>query len=244
MFRHLITSLFLIFIICIFTTNLSCSKKTPVIDTSTKVNSEIVKTEVTKKDIPPSTLSTNKNESINTNTNKSKNKAKTDPKSDIFNKYGVKVSGPYYLDIKQANLELNNGLYTAQITLYGIPPLLILDPSVFIEWAVIIETSPDYGIIDKLLYNDIRPDYIVRMNLTDSTRFSGGMIDLKYSKWSPINYFNFNNEVITLSFLPDLINNCKSFKYVVLVRQLGLKGDTQELIFADKAPNSKYFTFP
>jgi len=165
-----------------------------------------------------------------------------DPVGDLFDRYGNPAKGEPYLDIVETELSSSNGCYLAKIKVGGPLPAKTSDPSIFIEWDVLIDSDCNSGTGWNwpLICNDIGPDYLLRLGLIDS-QYRGLSLNLKTQTWRSVGY-EIDGDTIILRFLPETI--ATNFNYTVAVRKYGEGGAPQALLVADKAPNKGHYISP
>lgn len=169
----------------------------------------------------------------------------SDPKDDLFNIAGESWADfGAYIDITESELSLSNGFYLAKIKLSSPPPTKTDDPSIMIEWDILIDSDCNMGTGDTwpILLNDIGADYLLRLTLVDST-YTGQVINLMTNDWGSIEY-EIDGNVVELRFSSETIGEPANFNYVVAVRKYGEWGAPQALQVADKAPNEGHYVFP
>ena len=169
----------------------------------------------------------------------------SDPSSDLFNKAGISWTGfGAYVDITKSELSLSNGYYLAKIELNSPLPAKTDDPSIFIEWDILVDSDCDAGTGWNwpLICNDIGSDYLLRLELKNS-QYKGSVLNIKTNKWGSIEY-KIDANIVELRFSSETIGEPANFNFVVAVRKYGERGAPQALQVADKAPNEGHYVFP
>lgn len=168
----------------------------------------------------------------------------SDSTGDFFDKEGISTTAEAYLDIVETELSLYDGYYIAKIIVNGTLPTQIDDPSIFIEWDVLIDAdnNPSTGWNWPLVFGNIGPDYLFRVELKDS-QYKGCMLDIKANRWQDIEYKSGGNTV-EFRFQSDVIGKSNSFSWVAAVRKYGKGGTADALLAFDKTPNQGCYAFP
>jgi len=171
----------------------------------------------------------------------------TDPVGDLFDRQGKPVTAEAYLDIVEVEVVQSRGEYRARIRVNGPLPTALSDPSIFIEWDLLVDIDQDWGTNPwgpwPLLDNGIGVDVLIRLMLGPSGQgYRAEVYDLATRKRSSI-LFKTEEAVIELNFDSSLVTSPKAFDYVFSVRKFGNYGRSGGEIACDKAPNEGYFTF-
>jgi len=165
-----------------------------------------------------------------------------DPTNDLFDMSGRPAAGEPYLDIVSSELMFfPDGYYLARLTMNGSLPTQTPEGCVFIEWDIVadIDNSSKTGWHWPLMWNDIGPDYMVRLELAYST-YRGRALDISTMKWTDIQY-KIQENVVELR-LPVTSSIPQTFNYIVAVRKFGMTGKADDHRLADKAPNNGHYT--
>jgi hypothetical protein len=176
----------------------------------------------------------------------------TDPTGDLLDSDGKPAVGESYLDIIESSLSQDSNNFVGTIKLNGNVPSKTSDPSVFIEWSLMIDSDRNpsthpWGLGVEGLYswplttNDIGVDYMVELCADDSgpwSRIFDGPRDSNRGGNAKV-----QGNTITLVFSPSDIGGSTNFDYVVLVRKYGQGGAPEALEIFDKAPNSGHYSF-
>ncbi len=166
-----------------------------------------------------------------------------DPGGDLFNSRGNPTSGEGDLDIVGVELAREGFDYVARIKLLGTLPTGISDPSVFIEWDLLVDCDRNPNTRSwgpwPLIDNGLGVDMLVRLCLS-SDGYSGHILSWEGDNqtYLPIDY-SVNEGIAELRFDPFLIQNPAAFDYVVAVREY-----VGNQVTADKSPNRGHATFP
>lgn len=166
-----------------------------------------------------------------------------DPIGDLFGKNGESVAGKSYLDIIESEMSLINNTYYVTVEVASPLPTNMTDPSIFIEWGILIDSDQDKetGWNWSLIHNDIGPDHLLRLMLMDG-RVWGGNLRTKMRTGGYIGY-HIDHNVIILFFPKEVIGSPRSLNYVVAVGEYGERGGPDALLVADKAPNQGHYSF-
>jgi len=152
-----------------------------------------------------------------------------------------------YLDIVEVEVVQSGIEYSARLKMNGPLPSNLSDPTIFIEWDLLVDIDQDRGTNPwgswSLLDNGIGVDVLVRLMLGPSGQgYRAEVYDLATRKRSNI-LFRIDGGVIKLNFDFSLVTSSKPFDYVFSVRKFGNYGRSGGEIACDKAPNKGYFTF-
>lgn len=169
----------------------------------------------------------------------------SDPAGDLFDRKGEPTVGEGYLDIRESVLSLaHDGRYRLVLTLAAPIPDEVSNPSLFFEWDLLVESN-GCGNNDKkwgVVWNDLRPDYMVRFRLGDSGP-KAEVIKLEDGSATPIEYEK-DGARLELRFASELIGKPQRFDYTLATRGYGEKGAPTALQLADKAPDARHYQFP
>ena len=67
-----------------------------------------------------------------------------------MDKIGAPTNGESYLDIKEVELTFSDNLYVVRITVNALWLLKLDDPSIFLEWDLLVDVDPNYGWNDPI----------------------------------------------------------------------------------------------
>ena len=167
----------------------------------------------------------------------------SDSTNDLFDKTGKAITGEPYLDIVEIELSSLDNYFIARIKLNGSLPTKIEDPLIFIEWDILVDmdNNPATGWNWPLIYNDIGPDFLFRLELRGD-QYKGSVLDTNTRRWGSIGY-KINGNIVELQ-LPKTVLQAISFNYVAATRKYGQSGDPNALLLADKTPNKGHLKFP
>jgi len=169
--------------------------------------------------------------------------ASDDPLGDLFDSKGTSTTGEGSLDIGRVELACEESGYVARINLLGAPPASVPDPSVFIEWDLLIDSDRNANTRSwgpfALIDNGLGVDVLIRVCL-DSEGYSGHALAWPGGNetYSAIDY-SVDEGVVELHFDTFLIGNPAPFDYVVAVRKY-----VGNQMTADKSPDKGHATFP
>jgi len=174
--------------------------------------------------------------------------ASTDPAGDLFDRQGRQVVDEAYLDIVEAQVVQSEGEYRVRIKVEGPLPASLTDPSIFVEWGLLIDmdrdpwTSP-WGTL-PLMDNGIGVDFLIRLMLGPHREgFRAEAEDLAKKATHRIE-FRIDGVTLELIYRPlaeELLP--KAFDYVFQVRKFEDYGRSGAEIACDKTPNQGYFAF-
>ncbi len=166
-----------------------------------------------------------------------------DPVGDLFNSKGSPTTGEGSLDIAGVELACEESGYVARINLLGRLPTSVSDPSVFIEWDLLVDADRNpntrswgpFALID----NGLGVDVLIRVCL-DSDGYTGHALAWPGGNetYSAIDY-SVGEGVVELRFDEFLIGTPAAFDYVVAVRKY-----VGNQMTADKSPDKGHATFP
>ena len=171
----------------------------------------------------------------------------TDPIGDLFDKEGHPVTAEPYLDIIEVELTRSGTEYNARIKVNGPLPSSLGDPSIFLEWDLLVdidqnrETRPWSW---TLLDNGIGVDMLIRLMLGPSGQgYRAEVFNAATKKSVRIN-FNVDGATIQLKFDDTSLGTIpRAFDFVFTARKYGNYGQAGGELAFDKAPNRGYFTF-
>lgn len=168
----------------------------------------------------------------------------SDSIGDLSDKEGRSTMAEAYLDMVETEFSLSEGYYVAKITVNAMLPVQADDPSIFIEWDILVDAdgNPGTGWDWPLVYGNIGPDYLFRVELKDS-EYKGRMLDIEANRWQDIEYKIAGN-IVELRFQSNIMGKPNSFNYVAAVRKYGEGGAPDALLVFDKAPNRGHYAFP
>jgi hypothetical protein len=173
----------------------------------------------------------------------------SDPTGDLFDNQGRQVTAEPYLDPVAVELAGAEGSYSALIRVNGALPSSLADPTLFLEWDLMVDVDQNPGTHPwgpwSLLDNGIGVDLLVRLMLGPSgqgyraevfnmTTLSGKSIDFKVDGATV--QLNFNDK--SLGIVPP-----EAFDFVFTARKYGNYGRSGSELALDKAPNEGHFTF-
>jgi hypothetical protein len=161
----------------------------------------------------------------------------TDPNNDLFNILGEPVAAEPYLDIVEAQILKYDLYYIIKIKVNGDLPTTLDNESIVIEWEFFIDTDRNAatGWNSPLVFNDISPDYDIRLYLAKS-HYIASIYNISTDTSEVIEYA-INGDTIEL-----LVNKIPEqpeiFNYIAVVRKYGNHGAPTALLAADKAPDN------
>jgi len=166
-----------------------------------------------------------------------------DPVGDLFNSKGSPTTGEGSLDIAGVELACEESGYVARINLLGTLPTSVPDPSVFIEWDLLIDSDRNANTRSwgpfALIDNGLGVEVLIRACLS-SDGYTGHALTWPGGNetYSAIDYA-VDDGVIELHFDQFLIGTPAAFDYVVAVRKY-----VGNQMTADKSPDRGHATFP
>jgi hypothetical protein len=170
-----------------------------------------------------------------------------DPSGDLFDRQERPVTAESYLDIIEGQVVQFGAEYRACMRMNGPLPSSLSDPSIFIEWDLLVDIDQDPRTYPwgawLLVDNGIGVDVLVRLML--GPRGQGFQAEVRDSgkKTSQRIEFKTDGAILELIFTSSSIGNPKAFDYVFAVRKFGDYGRAGAEIVLDKTPNQGYFTF-
>jgi len=171
----------------------------------------------------------------------------TDPVGDLFDMQGKPVTAEAYLDIVEVELVRPGVEYTARIVMNGPLPSSLGDPSLFLEWDLLVdidqnrETRPWSW---TLLDNGIGVDLLIRLMLGPSGNAYRAQVLNVATKKSVSIGFKVDGATVQLKFDDTSLDVVpKAFDLVFAARKEGNYGRGGVELALDKAPNRGSFTF-
>lgn len=169
----------------------------------------------------------------------------TDPTGDLLDSEGKPTAGEPYLDIIEVGLSQDGNNFVGTIKFNDNVPSKTSDPSVFIEWSLMIDSDRNPSTHPwgswPLTVNDIGVDYMVELCADGSSRW-GRIYDGPHDTLRGGNA-KVQGNTITVTFSPSDIGGSTNFDYVALIRKYGQAGAPDALSVFDKAPNSGHYAF-
>jgi len=171
----------------------------------------------------------------------------SDSTNDLFDRQGKPVTAEPYLDIVEARLIQSEAGYLARMKMNGALPSSLSDPSIFIEWDLLIDVDRDQQTHPwgswPLIDNGIGVDMLVRLTLGPRGEgFKAEVYDLSTRTAKRIE-FKVDGATVQFAFPSSLIGNPKAFDYVFAVRKFGDFGRSGAETACDKSPNGGYFSW-
>lgn len=147
-----------------------------------------------------------------------------------------------YIDIINTELTLSGGEYIARMVLEGQLPAETEYEEIFVEWDLLIDAdrSTATGWDWPLMCNDTGPDHLFRVYLLDDT-YVGNYLNIGTGVWGNQQY-QIDGNTVEL-YIPVSIGLPDEFEYTFAVRLYGSRGDPNDLLLADKAPDEGHYTF-
>jgi len=169
----------------------------------------------------------------------------SDPIGDLFDEYGFPAKAEPYLDIVSTDIRKSSDSYLIELNVNGAMPEKI-DPSLWIEWDIAVDTdnNPDTGWIWG--YNDIGVDYTIRVGILDSTYYPQVMKTQPtfHEIAKPLCQIKGSKILFTLTAAEFQMPS--NLVWMVTTARYGQRGEPPNPPFlaGDKAPNSRHFTAP
>jgi len=171
-----------------------------------------------------------------------------DPIGDLFDRDGKPVTAEPYLDIVEVELTRSGTEYNARIKVNGPLPSSLGDPSIFLEWDLLVdidqnrETHPwSWGLLD----NGIGVDMLIRLRLGPSGNAYRADVYNEATTKSVSIGFKVDGATVQLKFDDTSLRVVsKAFDLVFATRKYGNYSFRAGAALAlDKAPNQGSFTF-
>jgi hypothetical protein len=169
-----------------------------------------------------------------------------DPTGDLFDRQGQPLSAEPYLDIVEVEVSQSGIEYYLRMKMNGPLPSTLDDPTILIEWDVLVDIDQNPGTRPwslPLIDNGIGVDILVRLMLGASGQGYRAQIFDPATKKGLTIPFKVEGSSIELKYSSSVAPVPKTFDYVFAVRKSGNYGASGTEVAIDKAPNQGYFTF-
>jgi len=153
-----------------------------------------------------------------------------------------------YLDIVEVEVVQSGIEYSARLKMNGPLPSNLSDPTIFIEWGLLVDIDQKPGTHPwgswPLLDNGIGVDLLIRLILGPSGQGYRAEVFNAATRKSVRISFNIDGATVQLKFDDTSLGTVpKAFDFVFETRKFGNYGASGAEIACDKAPNEGYFTF-
>jgi hypothetical protein len=161
-----------------------------------------------------------------------------DPIGDIFNSQKQPVQAEPFLDIVSAEIYTTGAASFLSLKLASKIPSRVEIPDLFLEWDFFIDADMNSttGWTGELIANDIGPDYLVRLIISDKP--SADIYDVKLNKISSIDC-QVMEDTIDFAFSASILKLDRFNLVAVTRRWFG-----GELTAIDKAPGDGHYNMP
>jgi len=166
---------------------------------------------------------------------------------DTFDRRGLPVATDPYVDMVEVEVSQLGADYSARVKMNGPLPHSLSDPSIFIEWAILVDIDQNPATRNwgpwTLMDNGIGVDGLVRLTLGPrGADYRADIYDPAKRKGWPIE-FKIDGSTVILKYNSSYVAIPRVFDYVFVVRIFGEYGRGGAERACDKVPNQGYFTF-
>jgi hypothetical protein len=164
---------------------------------------------------------------------------------DLFDKSGLPTKAEPYLDLVSTDIKRSGDSYLIELNVDGAMPERI-DPSLWIEWDIAVDTDNNPNTGWTWWYNDIGVDYIIRVGILDAKYYPQVMKTQPTFHEIAKPVCQITGSKILFAVTAAEFQMPSNLVWMVTAQKWGNRGESSNapLLASDKAPNSRHYMTP